>query len=68
MDESSLSPFSHQPKVHTHVFQYPFTNLLETLVTGNFVVFLNYGCQFQVEFELPTLKLFFLFNENERRK
>jgi hypothetical protein len=67
-DEASFSPFAHQPKVHTHVFQDPFTNLLETLVKGDFILSMDYGCQFQVEFELLALKLFFLFNKNEGRK
>ena len=67
-DEDSLSPFAHQLKVHTHVFQYPFVSLLETSVKGDFVLSMDYGYQFQVEFEFPTLKFFFLFDENERRK
>ena len=29
-DEASLSPFAHQLEVHTHVFEDPFTRLLET--------------------------------------
>ena len=67
-DKASLSLFSHQPKVHTHVFQDPFVSLLETSVKGDFVIFMDYGCQFQVELKLPTLNLFFLFDDNERRK
>ena len=45
-DEASLSPFAHQPKVHIHVFQDHFTRLLETSARGDFVVFMDYGCQF----------------------
>jgi ribonucleotide reductase beta subunit family protein with ferritin-like domain len=37
-DEASISPFAHQPEVHTNVFQYPFTSLLETSVKRDFVV------------------------------
>ena len=67
-DEASLSAFAHQPEAHTHVFQDPFTILLETSVKGHFVVSMDYGSQFQGEFKLPALKLFFLFDENERKK
>jgi hypothetical protein len=67
-DEASLSPFSHQPEVHTHVFEDPLIGLLETFVKVDFVVFMDYGCQFQVEIEFPALKFFFLFTENERRE
>ena len=45
-DEASLSPFAHQLEVHIHVFQDLFNNLLETSVKGDFVVFMDYGCQF----------------------
>ena len=43
-DEASLSRFAHQSEVHTHVFQDPFTNLLETSVKGDFVVSMYNGC------------------------
>ena len=48
----------HQGKVVIYNLQDPFTNLLESAVKEKFVLFINVGLGFKLEFELSFLKCF----------
>ena len=57
----------HQGELYVHALEDPFSTLLQSSRKVGFVVFMHYSYQSQLEFELPTFKFFFLFEENERK-
>jgi hypothetical protein len=67
-DEGYSFLFAHQQKETVYVFEDPFASILQSSMKVDFAEFMDYVYQFQIEFELPVFKFFFLFDENISRK
>ena len=49
------------------IIEDPLANLLHSSRKMDFLIVMDYDCQFQLNLELPIVKKLFLFEKNERK-